>query len=322
MGPNLINNGSFDSNTNGWYMPPVYDGNSTDHISFDGMNNSGCVKMTITRTSNPGMCTIYQTLNTTIQTGKQYRLAFCAKRSGNIDIWAGITLNGEYRHLESALPQMGYDSNRFYDVEYYIDVPSQAGSYITARITLIAGSAPGTAWFDDVSFCLAGGAANNTPITYQNCVVKSTTGLYEFPDPYSFCYRTIYANDRLNLCEYDHNKFIRCKYGDNFYYTYRSCVSTAESDMTNSRNASNMFGDALLEYEYPASERAKVYNLQWTLKRLGFNCGAVDGKFGQGVDTAVRNFQTSRGITRDGKVGSTTKQKLIEALNALDSANG
>lgn len=321
MGPNLINNGSFNSNTNGWQISPVYVENSTDHISFNGMNNSGCVRMTINRTNDPGMCMISQTISTNIQTGKQYRFAFCAKRTGNIDVWAAITLNGQFSHLASALPQMGYDSNRFYDVEYYINVPSQSNSYITAAITLIAGSAPGTAWFDDVSFCQAGGEANPSSVTYQNCEVQNTARLYYDPDTSSVNVNTVTPGTRLNLYEDDNNSFIRCMYNSHFLYISRACVSTAKSDKTASRNASNMFGDALLQYEYPASEKAKVYNLQWTLKRLGFDCGTVDGKFGQGVDAAVRKFQTSQSITRDGKVGSTTKQKLIDALNALDSAN-
>lgn len=319
MGPNLINNGSFNSNTNGWYISPVYAENSTDHISNGGMNNSGCVKMTITRTNDPGTCMIYQTLSTSIQTGKQYRLAFFAKRSGNIDIWVGVTLNGVFQHRESALPKMVKDHNYFQEVEYYINVPSQASAYITAEITLIAGSAPGTAWFDDVSFCLAGGEENPSIVTYQNCEVQNTAWLFESPSTSSVHVNSVSAGTHLNLYECDSNSFIRCKYNGYFYYIQRAYVSTAESDKTSTRNASNMFGDDLLKYEYPASEKAKVYNLQWTLKRLGFDCGSVDGKFGQGTESAVRDFQEDRNIGVDGKVGDTTKGELIAALNELDS---
>ncbi len=321
MGPNLISNGSFDANTNGWYISPVYAENSIDHIPYDGINDSGCVKMTITRTNNPGMCMIYQTLDTTIQTGKQYKLVFWAKRSGNIDIWAGVTINGVLEHKPSALEQMNHNPNQFYKVEYVINVPSQTSAYVPAEITLIAGSATGTAWFDDVSFYMIGNEEKPSIVTYQNCKVQNDAWLYESPNTSSVHVDKAYANTRIDLYEDDSISFIRCKHNGDFFYIMRANVSTADSAMTSTRNASNMFGDSLLQYEYPASEKAKVYNLQWTLKRLGFNCGAVDGKFGQGVDTAVRDFQTSKGITRDGKVGSTTKQKLIEALNALDSTN-
>lgn len=81
----------------------------------------------------------------------------------------------------------------------------------------------------------------------------------------------------------------------------------------------NMFGDTTLKYAYPAPEQAKVYNLQWTLNRLGYNCGTVDGKFGEGVDSAVRSFQRKAKLTVDGKVGAGTKAALIAALDALDS---
>ena len=58
----------------------------------------------------------------------------------------------------------------------------------------------------------------------------------------------------------------------------------------------------------------KVKKLQQALNDLGFNCGAVDGKFGINTLAAVKKFQQSSkyggAITADGVVGTNTKKKF------------
>lgn len=51
--------------------------------------------------------------------------------------------------------------------------------------------------------------------------------------------------------------------------------------------------------------------LQERLNSLGFNCGSVDGKFGDKTYNAVRTFQKSRGLSDDGVVGQNTWRKLL-----------
>ncbi|MFD9769785.1 peptidoglycan-binding protein [[Kitasatospora] papulosa] len=53
---------------------------------------------------------------------------------------------------------------------------------------------------------------------------------------------------------------------------------------------------------------AKVQELQALLVFKGLSVGSsgVDGQFGAGTESAVRRFQTSRGISSDGVVGPTT----------------
>lgn len=50
--------------------------------------------------------------------------------------------------------------------------------------------------------------------------------------------------------------------------------------------------------------------LQEKLVKLGYNTNGVDGIFGSGTYTAVREFQKTRGITADGIVGQNTWRKL------------
>ncbi|MFB8025625.1 peptidoglycan-binding protein [Streptomyces sp. NPDC056465] len=58
----------------------------------------------------------------------------------------------------------------------------------------------------------------------------------------------------------------------------------------------------------PGNSGAKVQELQALLIFKGFSVGStgVDGQFGAATESAVRRFQTSRGISADGIVGPTT----------------
>ena len=51
--------------------------------------------------------------------------------------------------------------------------------------------------------------------------------------------------------------------------------------------------------------------LQEKLVKLGYNTNGVDGIFGSGTYTAVREFQKTRGITADGIVGQDTWRNLL-----------
>ena len=54
-----------------------------------------------------------------------------------------------------------------------------------------------------------------------------------------------------------------------------------------------------------------VKTLQTKLNELGYNCGEVDGVFGQNTYTAVCSFQTAKGLTADGIVGKYTWTELL-----------
>ncbi len=63
------------------------------------------------------------------------------------------------------------------------------------------------------------------------------------------------------------------------------------------------------------SQGTEVREVQQKLKSLGFYSGSVDGDFGEGTETAVKNFQRQYGLTADGKVGAQTLQALRSARN-------
>ncbi|WP_245557816.1 peptidoglycan-binding domain-containing protein [Deinococcus apachensis] len=63
-----------------------------------------------------------------------------------------------------------------------------------------------------------------------------------------------------------------------------------------------------------------VVTLQYLLRHAG-QILSVDGAFGSGTDTAVRNFQRASGLTVDGIVGGNTWEKLIVTVRQGDSGN-
>ncbi len=54
--------------------------------------------------------------------------------------------------------------------------------------------------------------------------------------------------------------------------------------------------------------------IQRALKNAGFYTGAIDGKIGPNTKKAIQEFQKSKGLTADGKVGSRTWAALEKYL--------
>ena len=63
-----------------------------------------------------------------------------------------------------------------------------------------------------------------------------------------------------------------------------------------------------------------VVTAQYLLRHAGLTL-SVDGAFGAGTDSAVRSFQSSRGLVVDGIVGGNTWEKLIVTVRQGDSNN-
>ncbi len=59
-----------------------------------------------------------------------------------------------------------------------------------------------------------------------------------------------------------------------------------------------------------------VHSLQYALTLLGYYTGAMDGNFGSGTTSAVRNFQRAKKLTIDGSVGTETAAVLYPAAVA------
>jgi peptidoglycan hydrolase-like protein with peptidoglycan-binding domain len=76
----------------------------------------------------------------------------------------------------------------------------------------------------------------------------------------------------------------------------------------------------------PGDTGNAVKKVQQRLKKLGYYTGSVDGDYGNGTKTAVKNFQKRNGLTVNGKVNSKTLAKLnssdAKKATASDAAGG
>lgn len=75
---------------------------------------------------------------------------------------------------------------------------------------------------------------------------------------------------------------------DNLRYTYEQVLSGTGYYMQ----------DNLLRYS------VGVKTTQEKLNATGYNCGTPNGKFDSGTNTAVKDFQSAKWLTIDGKVGN------------------
>ena len=76
----------------------------------------------------------------------------------------------------------------------------------------------------------------------------------------------------------------------------------------------------------PGDTGSAVKKVQKRLKKLGYYTGSVDGDYGNGTKTAVKNFQKRNGLTANGKVNSKTLSKLnsssAKKASSSDSSGG
>ncbi|MDD6040686.1 MAG: peptidoglycan-binding protein, partial [Clostridia bacterium] len=69
------------------------------------------------------------------------------------------------------------------------------------------------------------------------------------------------------------------------------------------------------------SSGSRVTELQQNLKKLGYDVGSVDGKFGASTKRAVIAFQSANGLTPDGLAGAKTLALISAKVQALDNAS-
>lgn len=100
-----------------------------------------------------------------------------------------------------------------------------------------------------------------------------------------------------------------------------SSKSTGSSKDTKSKSSSSSDGTC-----GPGDSGSAVKKVQQRLKKLGYYTGSIDGDYGNGTKTAVKNFQKRNGLTANGKVNSKTLAKLnssdAKKATASDAAGG
>lgn len=66
------------------------------------------------------------------------------------------------------------------------------------------------------------------------------------------------------------------------------------------------------------NEGADVEDMQEYLNQLGYNCGKVDGDFGDNTEMALEKFQKAHGLEVDGEYGPKSHEALMKALDDAD----
>ena len=99
--------------------------------------------------------------------------------------------------------------------------------------------------------------------------------------------------------------------------------SSGGSDSGNKKNGNNSkksSGKSSGTCE-PGDYGEAVKKVQRRLKKLGYYSGSIDGDYGNGTKTAVKNFQKRNGLSANGKVNSKTLSKL-NSSSAKKAASG
>ena len=96
-------------------------------------------------------------------------------------------------------------------------------------------------------------------------------------------------------------------YGMRQYIDTSACTNPSVSNLFGGTGSSNNIRQS-------STRKAVVFNLQWALKRLGYNPGTIDGIFGSGTLAAVNDYQDAKSGTHDGIVGDQTKAWLVADL--------
>ena len=98
---------------------------------------------------------------------------------------------------------------------------------------------------------------------------------------------------------------------------------SGSKESKNSKNKSSGNSDGTCG---PGDSGSAVKKVQQRLKKLGYYSGSIDGDYGNGTKTAVKNFQKRNGLNANGKVNSKTLAKLnsssAKKATASDAAGG
>ena len=100
-------------------------------------------------------------------------------------------------------------------------------------------------------------------------------------------------------------------------------LSSGSKVETNAVSEKYKLGDRILRN---GSEGDDVEELQEYLNQLGYNCGKVDGDFGDNTEMALEKFQKEHALLVDGKYGPKSHAALMKALDdgdkPVDNAKG
>ncbi len=112
-------------------------------------------------------------------------------------------------------------------------------------------------------------------------------------------------------------------------YVYKKYIQVSNSSSGSSSKSSSSSSSSKGNSDgtcKPGDSGETVKKVQKLLKNLGYYTGSIDGDYGNGTKTAVKNFQKRNGLTANGTVNSKTLAKLkssdAKKATSSDSSSG
>ncbi len=125
--------------------------------------------------------------------------------------------------------------------------------------------------------------------------------------------------DQVTILSYS-GDWVKVRYGENQGYVMRKYL-LLPGTTSSSTSISKTFTADLLVVVKPGENNSNVKNLQLVLQALGFYSNRIDSDYGKSTEEAVKQFQTSQGLTADGIAGQQTIQALIQAYQNKGNNN-
>lgn len=110
------------------------------------------------------------------------------------------------------------------------------------------------------------------------------------------------------------NKFLKRTGTGLFLFTLALGIAVTQKPTVakacSATNWSYINGTQMLSTQIGGTYNSQVYSLQYALNQMGYNCGRADGYFGQATKSAVISFQRAHELSRDGIVGTKTRNSI------------
>ncbi len=187
----------------------------------------------------------------------------------------------------------------------------------------------------DCATASMGGGGTVTPSTGAKTYIRliSNLNLFTQDEKPSSGFTTVGAGAVLQLVNtttYTKNNVQYCS----VYYnnkSYNAVYADVQGSIMTEAQLTTYIVDTLWRESYKTSLKEElnlvgdinVHSAQYALSILGFYNGVLDGNFGGGTASAVRNFQRKNSLTVDGSIGPKTWVKLFPmAITAYSATSG
>lgn len=149
----------------------------------------------------------------------------------------------------------------------------------------------------------------STALAAEGKVTADSLNLRKEASTKSKTLQTLDKGDKLNVLS-ENGSWYKVTYGKYTGYVMKKYVKvTGKVDKEEKKDEKSENKTTSTTLRKGASGTA-VKTMQKKLKSLGYYTGSVDGKFGSGTYTALKDFQRKNGLSADGVAGPKTMEKL------------